>query len=607
MSLNIEIENVGGFMHTKIIPGLERGLNRVRAPNATGKTSLIKGIELLILSEDELRGKGHYSNLFVGAEEPIRIKLTGDIEHERIFRRIGEKDLREIGTLPLVTAGGRRASVCFAVPENPIMAKLLEGKSVKDYVELLAGSDRYEKAQAALQEISSETFTKLEHYRDLLIRLEELQKQKGEGEKEIEKYRKEFIKMPVLDERGIFKDFGEWNKKKQHLRNIDENIADANSRIRELENLVESLKDSVKKYESQIQLLRKKYPRIEARRVELSKELHLKQNDLGKIKVDKARTQEMLSLAQRLEHDVKQYKEEGLCFACGRKLTKDELQDWNNKLRTDLKNVSSLETKIAREIEDLKKEKSELEESEQALGKYETELKQDVNSLSARESDKKTLHRTMDDLQKKRENTYNEIQKLSTSKEAYREFKEREEKKIAIDQKEADIKRIDERIEEFKKQTLGVEKLHDKYEFIQVVTNHLEARKNQIVEEIRETFSKRVTELYKKLGYRDFDNIEIGPDFKVSVTREKGGKIVENFPLDALSTSERVTIAIAFLLSAKNEYVRDFPFFILDELITSYDPERFKIMKNYLKESEDYVLVTELASDIKELEVVREA
>jgi hypothetical protein len=138
------------------------------------------------------------------------------------------------------------------------------------------------------------------------------------------------------------------------------------------------------------------------------------------------------------------------------------------------------------------------------------------------------------------------------------------------------------------------------------VLNHLAVRKNQLVEEIRETFSKKVTDLYKKLGYSDFGSIEIGPDFKVSVMREKEGKIVENFPLDALSTSERLTIAIAFLLSAKNEYVNDFPFFVLDEVITSYDPERFKIMKNYLKESEDYIIVTELASDIKELEVVRE-
>jgi site-specific recombinase XerD len=282
MSLSVEIENIGGFIRTNKIPILEKGLNRVRAPNATGKTSLIKGIELLVLSEDELRGKGHYSNLFAGAEEPIRIKLTGDIEHERIFRRIGDKDLKELGTMPLITSNGKRSSVCFAIPENPVMQKLLEGKSVKDYVELLAGSERYDKAQAALQEINSDIFSKLEHYRDLLIRLEEMQRQKAENEQDLEVLRKEFIKMPVLDERSIFEDYGEWNKKKRHLEEIDRDIADANSRIQELDNLIETLKDRVKRYDSQIQLLRKKYPRIEARRTELSKELQIKQEDIKK-------------------------------------------------------------------------------------------------------------------------------------------------------------------------------------------------------------------------------------------------------------------------------------------------------------------------------------
>ncbi len=58
--------------------------------------------------------------------------------------------------------------------------------------------------------------------------------------------------------------------------------------------------------------------------------------------------------------------------------------------------------------------------------------------------------------------------------------------------------------------------------------------------------------------------------------------MVENFPLEALSTSERITIGIAFLLAAKSEYVRDFPFLVLDELVTSYDPESSS-PKKYLK------------------------
>jgi hypothetical protein len=53
-------------------------------------------------------------------------------------------------------------------------------------------------------------------------------------------------------------------------------------------------------------------------------------------------------------------------------------------------------------------------------------------------------------------------------------------------------------------------------------------------------------------------------------------------------------------------YVKDFPFFVLDELITSYDPVRFEAVKEYLKRSNDYVLITELSAQDKEVEVIHE-
>ena len=90
------------------------------------------------------------------------------------------------------------------------------------------------------------------------------------------------------------------------------------------------------------------------------------------------------------------------------------------------------------------------------------------------------------------------------------------------------------------------------------------------------------------------------------MTRKKIGKIVEKFPLEALAASERITIAIALLLAAKRNYVKDFPFFILDELITSYDPARFETIKDYLKQSGDYVIMTELSSKAKDIEVIHE-
>jgi len=260
-----------------------------------------------------------------------------------------------------------------------------------------------------------------------------------------------------------------------------------------------------------------------------------------------------------------------------------------------------MEIELKRELEDLEMEQEELREENQELGIYEEELKENQRSLAYREHDKKKEEESLSYMENKQKELLDEIHKLSKSEDAYKKFEERQGMKVSIDQKGADIKRTEQRIEDLKTQTLGTEDLQNRYDFIQIVKTHLESRKNQIVEEVRRTFNKQVAELYRKLGFKDFDNIEIGPDFRVSVTR----KLVD-FPLEALSTSERITIAIAFLLSAKDEYVRDFPFFVLDELITSYDPERFEIVKDYLKKSEDYVIVTELGTKNREMEIIHE-
>ncbi len=154
MSLRIDVENIGGLRSKTL--NLEKGVNRVRASNAVGKTSFTKAIELLVLSEKELQGKGNYANLFVGSEEPIKVKLSGEINHERRFRRIGQEDLAEVGTTPLISVNGRRIKdVCFAIPGNSLIEDFINGKGIGDYIELLAGSQNRE-GQELSNEISHE-------------------------------------------------------------------------------------------------------------------------------------------------------------------------------------------------------------------------------------------------------------------------------------------------------------------------------------------------------------------------------------------------------------------------------------------------------------------
>lgn len=49
------------------------------------------------------------------------------------------------------------------------------------------------------------------------------------------------------------------------------------------------------------------------------------------------------------------------------------------------------------------------------------------------------------------------------------------------------------------------------------------------------------------------------------------------------------------MLAGKEEYLPEFPMFVLDELTTSYDPTRFKTIISYLQQTVPYTIVTALA------------
>lgn len=604
MSIQIEVQNVGGFVGRRLFKGINQGLNRVRAPNALGKTSFIRALELLTLSERELAGKGYYSNLYVGSEEPIVVRLDGKIKHERKFRRIGTRDLRLIDGEPLLGYEGKKVlRACFAIPGNPLIDDILNGRPIREYVKVFAGSENYDKLISALSEIKDNITAKLQHYRDALIRLEETEKLKAETEKASDEQRKKLAKLPILDDKEIFEDYGLYNKKLQELNAKREELADIRSKITELEEYIIAMQDEIKDIETRINLIRKKHPRIEVRLDEIGRLIPSRAEELKRIRIQKAKAEDKLESAQRSDILVKKYGE-NVCYACGKKMTRLELKAWLSKVRAEIDDLNGAQKTLTRKLDDLRDEQTRLQRDLEELGKAQKDLINKQKSLANRESERRQRVKSLKSLEEERKMLMKEIAEISKSETVYKEFEKRQELLARIQQREADITRLTERIERLKKETLGVEEYQGKHEFVDESTRYLEARKNQVEEEIRSVFSKQVNELYRRLGFEDFEDVEIGPDFRVTVTRKKEDKIVPNFPLEALATSERITIAIALLLAAKQIYVRDFPFFVMDELITAYDPARFKAVEDYLKQSQDYIIITELNAKAKEVEII---
>jgi len=121
--------------------------------------------------------------------------------------------------------------------------------------------------------------------------------------------------------------------------------------------------------------------------------------------------------------------------------------------------------------------------------------------------------KNIESFEREREKLLKEIAELSKSEELYKKFERRQKLLTSMEQTEAEVLRLESRAEELKKESGGAEEYRAKYEFIQNLIQYLETRKNMAREDIRKTFNAEVNELYKKLGFTDFENIQITPGF----------------------------------------------------------------------------------------------
>lgn len=132
-------------------------------------------------------------------------------------------------------------------------------------------------------------------------------------------------------------------------------------------------------------------------------------------------------------------------------------------------------------------------------------------------------------------------------------------------------------------------------QFLTALEGRFARRATEIKDAVKVAFNERISEVYDRLGFIDFGRIEINPRYLIDVVRQGRAKAFKQ-PISTLSTSERVTIGVIVMLAGKEQYLPDFPIFVLDELVTSYDPTRFNRIIEYVTERVPVTIVTKLAA-----------
>ncbi len=609
--MRVNFENVGVFRGPHSFD-FEKGLNLLRAPNAKGKTSFTRGLELFLIPSSELKGKGYYMNLFATApDEKLEVELT--ISNQSWIRRFrrpqNSRNLLGVSEEPFGLRGINLSQVCFATPENKLMNSILYGKSIRGYMEDISGSNSYEVIIKSLVNFQRNYNRQYQKYKDDLIRLDETKRSLKNDFEEKEKYRKELKQLPEVDEEQFLESKeirDQYFAKKSKKEQLDKIIREEKGQLESLDEQIKDLKIDIKRQTELISEIEEDHPKI-TQKIEDLKDLMDNQNKSKKeIQQELSKIDDQLKSINDNWVKRKKYGEEK-CYACGKPLTLKELQDFEKSLENTKKDYSQELKKTKRQIEDLKDEINELQIQERELSIQRTNLAKNEKSLARRELERDKINKDLDSDLLEQKSHQKEIDKLleNVSEEIIEIKKKREKLEDRIQIIESKIKVTQKRVKELEKETKGAEVLTNKIEFIDESISYLKKRKEQITEKAAEKFNDKINEIYNQLGFTDFKEIGIKEDYNIYISREKDGKILSDWPLEALSTSERYTIGVVLLIAAKEEYLPEFPLFVIDEIITSYDQDRMQKLIEYVANVSDYVIITQLApeSSIDELTV----
>jgi len=585
--MKLKMKNVGGITETTSIE-LKEGLNVIRAPNATGKTSFTHAIKLVSMDNQQLRNHPEFINDFT---DKAIVEVDGK---ERVIEKKGLSPMSK--TDSFFRLNGRQ-NIIFAMPENEFLNTVRMGEPIDKFLESFSDAQYFKELiekDGVLREVRDELDDKYGVLNTEAKEAHSLIKNIKKEKDDLEKIRK--VKVKVQTDLEDMKHKIKINKEEEgRLGQLTDDIED-------LESEIEGTKGSMKSWHKDIKIIEDD---IQSRNIEMEafkKEFPNQDNILQKMEdnIKKLETElqdedGIYKVVENLESEITSTEnniEGNECLACGRPFTKKQ-QD--QRLKELNKKKDELDKKIRKtenQLKELNEDKSNFKER-RSNEFYNN--KQEIDSL---ESQVRTNTDKIRDAKAVIEQNSKELNKKKEAKELVKGQIDPKIKKL-IDDEEALSRQINAIIKNIKEYEGEYETVADsekqvvviktRYEFLKRMESVIKEELANLKNIVKDDFNKKIMPIYNKLGFKDFKNIEIDSTFRIKVNRK--GKEQD---INRLSTSEQVTLGVIVMLAGKEEYLPDYPFFILDEVTTAYDPVRFKKIIEYLanETKTKYTIVT---------------
>jgi chromosome segregation ATPase len=592
MTLTITLQNIGGIDDLTL--NFKRGKNLIIAPNAVGKSSFVRGIELLNMPSKKIAKRRYYFNFFTKSSA-VKLDMEGFGSTERRFNINGNKIAVMGDTFHPESQKVNLFSL--ATPDNELIMSITTGRNLEDLLTQYSDVKYYSYLISVIKNRLSSLKKDLRIYLVYESDVENLRKDRSTLEQELTTAETERRTLPKinLEEIKSLKDseerFRKLTKEVADLKNTIEAAHDIikldRARIRDQQNLSDRMEEEIKNF-------MKDHPRVEQEISHLVDRTKETRKFLQEVKEEKRETEKAIKEVRNWI-SLSRSMDLSKCIICGRPYSEKNAKTREDKLLVEDSHQSKRMREYEFQIDDLERRKEDLELQVHRI-KNDNQLRinkarQEIRRLTREMQDKEE---EIDSSQKNLELKTSELKILEKSIDD--DLKSKIELVTDLDAK---IQRISGKIEQVEKQIseksdrMGqADLVQAEHEFYQVFQTHLETREKIVKMLVLENFNAQIKFVYSRLKFQDFEEIRIDNEFRLIVKRKRRGSTIDQ-PIESLSDSERITIALICMLAGREEYVKDYPIFCLDKVTLDYDPSRFTMFLDYLAQrGVPYILVT---------------
>ena len=627
MKATLKLQNIGGFKGTKQFE-FDKGLvNEVVAGNATGKTSVTRALGRVlsgVLTHDEIiadaetlgLARESLKNIY---EKDATVSLAYDGQEQEWY-------MKSDGSVGITKGDQRFVEVGILTPEARSIRQLIEGNPDFSWVtRLLSYAQWYAIAKAfidskltnaeqEIEKIVKRQETLVEQDKKLQAKKEEKAKLDQEREQLAQKLdqqkRKHVEKIKSLEQQidlrrqRVAQYKANISESEQRVRYFTEQIKNNEQNLQEVKQQFESIDlDAIRKavrqnvpvIDSKINSLRSEVAALGGKRSTLSDAksvLAQRGEEEGSCPVCEVSTVTFSFLDEKIAElsgiiRDKEREIQALASERTRELQKEatairQIDDLNKKINNIQKERRDLELRKATETKTLNETKKVLAKTEREQTDLNTEkakLEQETEQWAAE------VHETLQRIERSVEAVANEI--------ADQTRKIRESSLVDI---------RDRRLSFNEARNIW----HEAQDKLRGWREYLDERQHDHEVRAIADFNSNVKKVMTDLGFSEFDQIAIDKDDKQLKIFRPG---FVRQPVESLSTSEKYSLAIVLQIALKETYVPDIPFFIVDEVMVSYDGTKTDKILDYLNQTAQekgvYVIVTRLAEKVEKEIVVK--